>query len=256
MNLEQREWHRLLAVIEHLNTSLDDQAIRENTGRELLDLLSADHFASYIWNSDEGKFANPVFINMSKDNLSLYDTYYQFHDPITPKLQSYQRAVSVNEIMDQSDLMKTEFFNDFLHKDGLYYGINMYVFDNANENIGDFRVWRSKGRDNFGQRELEILNMIAPHFRNAMRNIAFAKHLPPSLDIEEIKRHLSDKDGLTKREQEVAVAILQGGSDKIISDNLFISMPTLRTHIQHIYTKLDVKSRTEFCSKVLLPNQP
>ena len=62
VNLEQKEWRKLLAVIEHLNNSLDDQDIRENTGRELLDLLSADHFASYIWNSGEKKFTNPVFI--------------------------------------------------------------------------------------------------------------------------------------------------------------------------------------------------
>lgn len=254
MYLKQREWHRLLAVIENLNTSLNDQEIRENMGRELLDLLSADHFASFIWNSEEGKFANPIFINMSTDNLALYDTYYQFHDPITPKLQTYQRAVSVNEVIDQQDLLKTEFFNDFLAIDGLYYGINMYVYNKGNENIGDVRVWRSGDRDNFGKRELEILNMIAPHFRNAMRNIAFTKHLPPSIDIEDIQRGLSDIYRLTKREQEVAVAILHGGSDKTIAENLFISMTTLRTHIQHIYTKLEIKSRTEFCSKVLLQN--
>ena len=189
---------------------------------------------------------------MSEDNLALYDTYYQFHDPITPRLQSFSRAVSVNEVMDQDHLLKTEFFNDFLGKDGLYYGINIYVFDKGNENIGDFRIWRSHGRDNFGQRELDILNMIAPHFRNAMRNISFAKHLPPTLDIEEIQRRLTDLHELTKREREVAVAMLQGGADKAIGESLFISMSTLRTHIHHIFTKLGVKSRMEFCSKVLL----
>ncbi len=252
MNLEQKEWRQLLAVIEHLNNSLDDREIRENTGKELLDLLHADHFASYVWNSDAQEFSNPVFLNMSADNLKLYEQYYQFHDPITHKLQRHKSAVSVNQVIAQEELMKTEFFNDFLHKDGLFYGINIYVFDNADQNIGDFRVWRSKGRDNFGQRELDILNMIAPHFRNAMRNISFAKHAPPERDLAATRRYLSDRLLLTKRECDVAVLLLEGKPDKIMCDELHISMATLRTHIQNIFHKAHVNSRSEFFSTVLL----
>lgn len=251
MNLTQRQWQKVLSVIQHLNDSLDDYAIREQAGEDLLDLLAADYFASYIWDEQAGVFGKPVFLNMSEENLALYEKYYQFHDPITRKMQPYRRAVSVNEVMAQEDLIHTEFFNDFLSRDGLYYGINIYVYDNGNRNIGDFRVWRAKNRDNFSRQELEILDMIAPHFRNAMRNIAFAKHLPPSLDLEEIQRKLANKYQLTPRELDVAVAILEGSADKVISANLHISLPTLRTHIQHIYSKLGVKSRAEFCSTLL-----
>ncbi len=256
MNLTQKQWHKVLSVIQHLNDTLDDVSIREQAGRDLLELLSADYFASYVWDEQNNIFTRPVYINMSPDNLSFYEQYYQFHDPITRKMQPYRRAVSVNEVMAQHELINTEFFNDFLAKDGLYYGINIYVYDKGNRNIGDFRIWRSRQRDNFGQQELDILDMIAPHFSNAMRNIAFYKHLPPSLDIEEIKRNLADEYALTRRELDVAVAILEGHADKVISDKLFISLPTLRTHIQHIYSKLCVKRRAEFCNKVLFQVSP
>jgi DNA-binding CsgD family transcriptional regulator len=56
---------------------------------------------------------------------------------------------------------------------------------------------------------------------------------------------------LTRRETDVALAMLEGSSDKTISDRLCISPPTLRTYIQNIYAKLGVGSRAEFCSKVL-----
>ena len=156
--------------------------------------------------------------------------------------------------MAQQELINTEFFNDFLARDGLYYGINIYVYDNGNRNIGDFRVWRSRQRDNFDRRELEILDMIAPHFKNAMRNILFAKHRIPSLELDEIRKALCDGYGLTRRELDVAAAVLEGFPDKKISDTLHISMPTLRSHVQHVFDKLDVNSRTEFCSKVFLGN--
>ena len=125
----------------------------------------------------------------------------------------------------QQDLINTEFFNDFLDRDGLYYGINIYVYDNANRNIGDFRVWRLRKRSNFDRRELEILDMIAPHFRNAMRNILFAKHRIPALELKEISKSLSDGHCLTRRELDVAAAILEGLPDKKICETLHISMP-------------------------------
>lgn len=256
MDLTQKEWRKLLSVIQHLNDSLDDQVIRRRAGRALLDLLQADHFASFVWDEEGGVFDRPVFLNMSPDNLKLYENYFQFHDPITFKMQPYRRAVSANEVMKQRDLIKTEFFNDFLAVDGLYYGINIYVYDNGNRNIGDFRIWRSRKRENFNRRELQILDMIAPHFRNAMRNILFAKHQVPTLDLEEIRRQLSDQFSLTPRELEVARAVLEGGSDKSICRTLHISLPTLRSHIQHLFDKLSVNSRTEFCSKVFLGVQP
>ena len=157
---------------------------------------------------------NLSYLNMSPQNLRLYEQYYQFHDPITFKMQPYRRAVSVNEVIAQQDLINTEFFNEFLAKDGLYYGINIYVYDKGNRNIGDFRIWRSRKRDNFDRRELEILDMIAPHFRNAMRNILFAKHRIPALDLDEIRSILTEGYLLTPRELDVASAMLEGLPDK------------------------------------------
>ena len=251
MNLTQKQWHKVLSVIQHLNDSLDDYTVREQAGRDLLDLLSADYFASYVWDDDAGEFTKPVFLNMTPENLELYEKYYQFHDPITYKLQRYRRAVSVNEVMEQKELINTEFFNDFLNKDGLYYGINIYVYDNGNKNIGDFRIWRSKKRDNFGERDLKILDLIAPHFRNVMRNISFARHLPPSTDLEDIDRSFADDYGLTTRERDIAMSVLEGHTDKVISETKHISIATLRTHLRHIFEKLDVNSRSELCSKVI-----
>jgi DNA-binding CsgD family transcriptional regulator len=251
MNLTQKQWNQVLGVIEQLNNSLDDSEVREKAGLGLLELLSADFFASYIWDQEAGEFSKPVFINMSPENLRVYEQYYQFHDPITHKMRPFKRPVSVNEVIEQKELISTEFFNDFLNKDGLYHGINLYVYDSDNSNIGDLRIWRSRHRENFGQQEQAILDLITPHFRNAMRNIACAKYLPPELNTDDICKHLHEHFALTRRELDVAMALLTGDTDKTISLRLHISMPTLRTHIQHIYAKLDVNNRTSFCNKAL-----
>ena len=42
---------------------------------------------------------------------------------------------------------------------------------------------------------------------------------------------------LSKREQEVAVLLLQGKTTQETADALFVSLSTVKTHIQHIYEK-------------------
>jgi len=248
----QQQWSSLLSLIESLGSSLDDYDLRQQAGKKMLDLLHADQFASFIWDVGANAFSKPVFLNMSPENLQRYVTYYQFHDPITAKMQPYRRAVSVNEVMAQQDLVKTEFFNDFLALDGLYYGVNLYVYDDDGTNIGDFRIWRRRHRDNFGQSELNALDMIAPHFRNAMRNVRRARRSFPENRIEQIRRNLLKEFELTAREVEIAMCLFQGMSDLEIQRKMHISMPTVRSHINHIFCKLNVNSRAKLLSKVLL----
>lgn len=50
---------------------------------------------------------------------------------------------------------------------------------------------------------------------------------------------------LTRREEEILACLSEGYSDKEIADHLAITVPTVRTHLTHIYRKLHVQSRTE-----------
>lgn len=50
---------------------------------------------------------------------------------------------------------------------------------------------------------------------------------------------------LTNREEEILHLLSKGYRYKEIAEKLFISMDTVRSHIRHIYEKLQVRSRTE-----------
>lgn len=56
---------------------------------------------------------------------------------------------------------------------------------------------------------------------------------------------LAAAHGLTAREQEILAYLAEGHSGAYISDVLFISPNTVRTHIHNIYRKLDVSSRED-----------
>ncbi len=59
--------------------------------------------------------------------------------------------------------------------------------------------------------------------------------------VEELTRTF----GFTDRESEVAELLLQGYSMPQISERLFISLDTVRTHMRHIYQKAGVHSKVE-----------
>ena len=56
---------------------------------------------------------------------------------------------------------------------------------------------------------------------------------------------------LTSRENEILSLLSRGYANKEIADKLAITVPTVRTHLRHIYEKLHVRSRTEAIVKYL-----
>ena len=50
---------------------------------------------------------------------------------------------------------------------------------------------------------------------------------------------------LTAREREVLVLLAAGHSNREIASSLYVSLPTVKTHLAHIYAKLDAKNRNE-----------
>ena len=339
-NLKAGEVKLLFRIFEKLSRSQDQDALREEMSADLLRLLKADFLASFIWNQDRQVFEHVVFLNMSPDSLARYDSYYQFHDPITPSLQKRRRATLVCEVMPQEELEKTEFFNDFLMREGLHHGINVYAYD-GDLNIGDLRVWRAKRRPDFGKRDAALLDAILPHFRNALRNVRaivaahgvanfwhtmienthialflfdeagnlvfqnnearmIEKKLPdaeytsfyyhiwsltkknlfrtewgpyflsvlPTFSPKDArpltaimayqsalgkidKNFLISRHQLSPRETEICLLVCKGLTDREIASVLCIAFSTVRTHLKHIFMKLEVTNRSELISGLL-----
>ncbi|MEO7445293.1 MAG: response regulator transcription factor [Ferruginibacter sp.] len=73
------------------------------------------------------------------------------------------------------------------------------------------------------------------------------------LVIQSLQQHkpVGNSYNLTKREAEILKNLSQGNSYKMIAAELFITIDTVRSHIKHIYEKLQVHSQTEAVCKAI-----
>jgi DNA-binding NarL/FixJ family response regulator len=49
---------------------------------------------------------------------------------------------------------------------------------------------------------------------------------------------------LSKREKEIVMKVIEGSSNKVIANALFISERTVKFHCANIYRKLNIRNRT------------
>ncbi|MBK9013170.1 MAG: response regulator transcription factor [Saprospiraceae bacterium] len=74
--------------------------------------------------------------------------------------------------------------------------------------------------------------------KDTAKSIVF---LSPTPDLEATLAKL----GISKREHEVLCLIAEGHSNQEIADQLFLSLNTVKSHSSNLFSKLDVKRRTQ-----------
>jgi DNA-binding CsgD family transcriptional regulator len=206
--------------------------IREKVFPNIMKLLRADILASFVWDPRKATFTQPFFINQSAENIERYQTWYQYRDPLTRKLRELWRPAHVEDVISRHDLTQTEFYNDFLSKDGMSFGVNLFLQGKHRE-LADLRIWRGPNKVDFGDREIDLLGALAPFLKRALS-----------------RRAEQGLDCLTERERDVVNLVARGCTDKEISRILNIGFATVRTHLGNCLIKLDCSNRAELAAFV------
>ena len=240
MYLAPRKAHVLSRLFATFAECDDERVLRTLAAPLILDLMQADYFASYVWAGARG-FTGCVQLNMNDSNLDTYRDYFQFHDPMTPQLQLRREPTLVTQVIAQAELVKTEFFNDFLFRDGLYWGVNLYAWS-EDRNLGDLRIWRGKNKDNFDANDLAILDLVKPAFVAALQRVG--SRAAPSM-IEDPRHSFALASSLSDREWEIVELLAAGLADKEIAQRLRIGFATVRTHVNSLFNKLGVHNRVK-----------
>ncbi|MET4578730.1 helix-turn-helix transcriptional regulator [Ottowia thiooxydans] len=224
--------------------AIDADRLRESVGAPLLDLLGADTYASMVWCATEQRFRRTVSVDMDHERLHEWQRYYRHVDPLTMQFMARREPTVATQIVSRRELVRSEFFGDFLRPQRMHWGINVF-FVYGGECLGDFRIWRSYRKGDFDDHDISRLKLIEPvilaslvRMRRAARPQSLDGRLQASTELPGLI------PGLTSRQCEVARLLQHGAADKEIARQLGISYATVRFHIGHLMRKLKVASRT------------
>jgi DNA-binding CsgD family transcriptional regulator len=96
-------------------------------------------------------------------------------------------------------------------------------------------LWRDEGDSPFSERDRLLLTLLRPHLGAIRDRIEAQRHIAPPL---------------TPRQLTLLRRVARGDTNRRIARDLGLSEATVRKHLENIYTRLDVHSRTEALARV------
>lgn len=163
------------------------------------------------------------------------------------------RATKISDFLTQRELRKLGYYNEYLRRVGLEHRMSIVLPKPPHSVIA---LAFGRGKD-FSERDRLVLDLLRPHLTQAYDNAAAlarirqeSAHLNQTKDVL-LTRESFERLGLTNREAEILLGIAQGKTNKQIAASLYVSPFTIKTHLQHVYRKLGVESRTEALARAL-----
>lgn len=250
MNLEIK-WEFILDIVYKTGRIIDLHQYSYYFLKEINQIIPFYAANFFLFDKEKELICDPICFNVSEHVLKEYNDYYWQIDDIRNLSFDQQEPIISNELMDYNTWTNTEYFNDFLAKNKLYYscGIDIHA---DNRLLGTISLFRTSKDKKFTHTDLIILKILAKHSSN---------HLKKLFEIDRLKKervkkqenifiHKAEKFNLSCREKDVLKLILEGKTNTEIATELFISVNTVKKHLSHIFNKTEVHNRTELASLI------
>lgn len=205
----------------------------------------------FLFDEEEELLCDPICFNISNNVLKSYNDYYWKIDDIKKLTFNQKEAIISTKIMDYKKWINTEYFNDFLAKNHLYYscGIDIHSEDKL---LGTISLFRSQKDKNFTLDDLVNLKILAKHSSNHLKKLFKINKLKQKNKISKkvLINKKADKFNLSRREIDVLKLILAGKHNLEIAEELYISINTVKKHLSHIYQKTEMRNRNQLAALI------
>ena len=225
-DLSERDVHRALAVVAAAAADGNGTAFGVETLDAVVAAIPADEAAYVEW-----RFCGPDCIRVTRggDQPPWLDEALAATCGSYP-LRDVDHAASVeplriSDVVARARFRKSPFYVSVMQPLGREHELKLWL-PAPPGHARYFELERGPGRD-FDERDRSFLWLLRPHLARLRARWERRPHLP----------------SLTERELDVLALVAQGMTNRQISSRLFISPATVRTHLEHIYDKLGVRSR-------------
>lgn len=177
------------------------------------------------------------------DERAAFDRH--FHEHPLVRYHAVERGTSAHRISDSlshARFCETPLYNDYYRRVGLSHALALPLRMDGRELVSF--VLNRRGKD-FTDGELALLDALRRPLVRMFDRVHVAQQAPP-LGDEALARL-----GLTRRESEVLRWVAAGKTDRDVAQLLGCSPRTVHKHLQRVYCKLGVETRTAAVMRAL-----
>lgn len=203
--------------------------------------MSIDAFFSYKIEQNL-ETSEHYFGNLSVTLVDQYLSKMQRYDPLS-MLNHQDRSLKMRVLSEQ---VVPEQYADFIKKYQFGDNIELY-FNHEHSPVRGISLIRSNKQGRFLAQDITTLNSLYQLADFCMQQ-NFQSTFQSNMAVNST---FLQSFQLKKKQSEVLYLMSQGKDNQQIAQQLFISLSTVKTHIQHIFQKLEVQNRAQLLSKLL-----
>ncbi|WP_232698613.1 helix-turn-helix transcriptional regulator [Brevibacillus daliensis] len=202
------------------------------------------HQANFWMYNEHIDLIRPIMRNIDKHAMDSYLASCHQYDILIPRkvghLLRNQHVLRIQDVLSPQEYEQSDYYYEFMSRYGLYHQMVAYLM-NDGRILGSIAFVRSEKENPFHDQDVRCLEILSRFISQSMEHYMYpdASATKPQIEI-----------NLTAKEREVLELVQKGYGNESIADQLFISINTVKKHLQSIYRKFDVTNRTSLCYKI------
>ena len=249
ITLDNSQWNQLDEIILNLHIQKDVTILQTQILEQLAGLIPHRRSFFDLCTTQNGQrvFFAPVSLNMSKEELADYYKNYQYSDYVAWSFSNHSSTIyRDSDMIGRPVRENSDIYRQWMKPMDIYYSLGCTIFS-GKQLLGSITLFRSEQEGDFTDSELTMLEVISRHL-SAHFSFLWPYGTVPNLAANAAKA--AGREGLSSRESEIAELIAAGHSNSEISQILFISENTVKKHVNSLYQKLHITSRTQLLRRL------
>ncbi len=262
--LTSNDAERVLRFVAEADSGSSDEPVTTDVLVELGELVDADWigYSELDWEGRrsvadvERPGANEPADGWDAIEELFWTAFADIHPIRRAAIRGHVGALRISDFASMRILRRSRFYNEWMRITECEHILDLAVRSQPNR-TRTFHFDRVGGRD-FTERDRAVLDALEPHLARLLdvgllrRQLAAAR---AELDAGRLSLH-GEPAELTERELEVVSWVARGKTNGEIAEILWVAPSTVRKHLENVYAKLGVGTRTAAVARVLRLGSP
>ena len=225
-DLSERDVHGALAVVAEAASCDSGGPFGLGVLERLREFVGVDHASAYIEYKFDSYGWSPWSIEYPAIEYPAHCEWMELNPLREEVVGRSEIPITLSDVLTPRELRRNPYMQEVLRPAGVAHELKLFL-PAPEGTTYEFDFTRGPGRD-FDERDRSILLLLRPHLTRLRRRWEQSIH-PASL---------------TAREREIIRHVARGLTNREIAEQLVVSTNTVRSHLDHIYDKLGVHTRT------------